>query len=313
MDETGGTKRTVVSALFVIGALLCLTPWGSPPIALALGILLALTLENPFAKQAKKYSGNLLRSAVVLLGFTMDLSKILQAGENGILFSAITIFGTLALGYAVGKALRVEGRTSMLISSGTAICGGSAIAAVGSVLGAQEGEMSVALGAVFMLNAVALYLFPVIGHALAMQASSFGTWAGIAIHDISSVVGAASVFGKGALETATAVKLSRTLWIVPLAFGAALAQKKTSQTKIQVPWFIGFFLVAALLRSEIPAMAPALPALAYAAKAGMTLTLYMIGSSLSRAMLKSVGVRPLVQAVLLWVFISGISLFVITR
>ncbi len=218
LQRVWNSKDRLAGLVFLLAAALCLTPWGSPPIALALGIALALLISNPFGKEAKKLSGPLLRIAVVLLGFTMDLKVVLNAGANGAVFAAVTIVSTLTLGWALGRALKIAPRTSTLISTGTAICGGSAIAAVGAVLGAAEGEMSVALGAVFMLNAVALYLFPFIGHALNLSEQQFGTWAGVAIHDISSVVGAATVYGPGALATATAVKLSRALWIVPLAW-----------------------------------------------------------------------------------------------
>lgn len=315
LARTLSAGKTPAGVVFLLLAALCFTPWGSPPVALALGVLFALTMTNPLAKEAKKASGPLLRISVVLLGFTMDLNVVLKAGANGAVFAAATIFSTLTLGWLLGKALKILPTTSTLISSGTAICGGSAIAAVGSVLGAAEGEMSVALGTVFMLNAVALYLFPVIGHALKLTQPQFGTWAGVAIHDISSVVGAASVYGPAALTTATAVKLSRALWIVPLTLGAMLLKGKGDggKAKIQIPWFIGLFLLASLLRLEIPAMMPAVPWLGLAAKIGMTLTLFLIGSSLSRAMIKAVGWKPLLQGVLLWLFISVASLMVVVR
>ncbi len=300
---------------FLLGAALCFTRWGSPPIALSVGIALALLVTNPLASEAKKLSGPLLRIAVVLLGFTMNLNVVIRAGASGAIFAAVTIVATLVLGYAVGKLLKIAQRTSLLISSGTAICGGSAIAAVGSVLGAAQGEMSVALGTVFILNALALYLFPVIGHALNLTQEQFGTWAGVAIHDISSVVGASTAYGPLALATATAVKLSRALWIVPLTFGATALREKgeTERAKVQIPWFIGFFLLAALVRSQMPSLEPAIPSLGLAAKIGMTLTLFLIGSSLSKSMLKAVGWKPLLQGVVLWLFISVASLIVVTR
>lgn len=299
--------------VYLAGAAFCATPWGSPPIALTLGIALALVVANPLNRECKKLSGPLLRVAVVLLGFTMDLGVILKAGQSGMVFAVATIASTLTLGWALGRAFRIERRVSTLISSGTAICGGSAIAAVGSVLAASEGEMSVALGTVFLLNAVALYGFPVIGHALALTPSQFGTWAGVAIHDISSVVGAAQVYGGGALATATAVKLSRALWIAPLALGAAAIKRKqdVSRAKIQVPWFIGLFLLASLARTEVRELGPFVPYLAIAAKIGMTLTLYLIGSSLSKSMLRSVGWKPMAQGLVLWLFISSVALWAV--
>ncbi len=313
-------------ALFCGAAAFCLTPWASPPIALTLGAALALTQENPFAQVGKRASATLLQACVVLLGFGMDLPVVLKAGANGAGFAAVTIAATLTLGWWLGRALGILPKTSALISSGTAICGGSAIAAVGSVIGVAEGEITVAMGTVFILNAVALYLFPVLGHALGMSQEQFGTWAGVAIHDISSVVGAASHYGLSALQTATAVKLSRALWIIPVAFGAAYAFRpgKTAtadaagaipakKPKVKVPWFVGFFLLASVLRSYVPGVAAAAPTLSHMATVGLTLTLFLIGAGLSARTLRQVGWRPLLQGVLLWVFISVASLGIILR
>ena len=312
--------------LFFCAAALCLTPWASPPIALTLGAILALTHENPFAHLGKKVSSSLLQVCVVLLGFGMDLPVVLKAGANGAVFAALTIAATLGLGWWLGRVLGILPKTSALISAGTAICGGSAIAAVGSVIGVAEGEITVAMGTVFILNAVALYLFPVLGHAMHMSQAQFGTWAGVAIHDISSVVGAASHYGLSALQTATAVKLSRALWIIPVAFGAAYAFRPGKHTapdtdavlpaekpKVKVPWFVGFFLLASVLRSYVPGVAAAAPALLHTATIGLTLTLFLIGAGLSARTLRQVGWRPLLQGVLLWVFISVASLGIILR
>jgi uncharacterized integral membrane protein (TIGR00698 family) len=279
----------------------------------------ALLLANPYAAESKKASNILLRTSVVLLGFSMDLGVVLRAGAEGLPFAAATICGTLVLGWLLGRALKIRARTSALIASGTAICGGSAIAAVGSVLGAEEGEMSVAIGTVFLLNAVALYTFPLFGHALHLSQAQFGTWAGVAIHDISSVVGAAQVYGSQALQHATAVKLSRALWIVPLSLGAAAAYKvythgaERTAAKVQIPWFIGLFVLASLARSLFPPIAALAPNIAVVAKIGFTLTLFLIGSGLSKKNLKAVGWKPLAQGVALWVFISITSLIVISR
>ncbi len=316
----------VRQVLFLCAAAFCLTPWASPPVALTLGAILALTHENPFARLGKALSGHLLQICVVLLGFGMDLPVVLKAGANGAGFAALTIAATLILGWWLGKALHILPKTSALISAGTAICGGSAIAAVGSVIGVAEGEITVAMGTVFILNAVALYLFPVLGHALHLSQTQFGTWAGVAIHDISSVVGAASHYGLSALQTATAVKLSRALWIIPVAFGAAFvfrprldaadgrADATTAEKpRVKVPWFVGFFLLASVLRSYVPGVAAAAPALSHTATVGLTLTLFLIGAGLSARTLRSVGWRPLLQGVLLWVFISVASLGIILR
>ncbi len=294
-----GARQT----LFLCAAAFCLTPWASPPIALTLGAILALTHENPFAHLGKALSGHLLQVCVVLLGFGMDLPVVLRAGANGAGFAALTIAATLGLGWWLGKLLGILPKTSALISAGTAICGGSAIAAVGSVIGVAEGEITVAMGTVFILNAVALYLFPVLGHAMGMSQAQFGTWAGVAIHDISSVVGAASHYGLSALQTATAVKLSRALWIIPVAFGAAYAFRPARtarrdaggpgrEAQGQVPWFVGFFLLASVLRSYVPGVAHAAPALSHTATTGLTLTLFLIGAGLSATRCAaSVGVR----------------------
>ena len=317
-----GARQT----LFFCAAAFCLTPWASPPIALTLGAALALTHENPFARLGKALSGRLLQVCVVLLGFGMDLPVVLKAGANGAAFAALTIAATLALGWWLGRALGIRPKTSALISAGTAICGGSAIAAVGSVIGVAEGEITVAMGTVFILNAAALYLFPVIGHALGLSQTQFGIWAGVAIHDISSVVGAASHYGLNALQTATAVKLSRALWIIPVAFGAAYAFRPgkdpvaatagstpAEKPKVRVPWFVGFFLLASVLRSYVPGVATAAPALSHTATVGLTLTLFLIGAGLSAQTLRTVGWRPLLQGVVLWVFISVASLGIILR
>jgi uncharacterized integral membrane protein (TIGR00698 family) len=307
--------------LFIAAAALCLSPWGSPPFALGLGALLALTQANPFPKLGKKASAKLLQFSVVLLGFGMDLPVVLHTGAQGAAFAAATIAITLGLGWLLGKRFGVERNVSALISAGTAICGGSAIAAVGAVIGAGEGEMSVALGTVFLLNGAALYAFPLVGHALGLTQAQFGTWTGIAIHDVSSVVGASAPYGLQALQTATAVKLARALWIMPVALGAAALfarrqvgpQTEASRRKIAVPWFIGLFLLASVIRSFVPSMATLAPGLGRVATAGLTLALFLIGAGLSAPTLRAVGWRPLLQGVLLWLFISAVSLAVIAR
>lgn len=317
--------------LFLLAALFCLTPWGSPPLALALGIVLALTHENPFHRVSKQAAKWLLQACVVALGFGMNLAVVLEAGKNGLLLAAGSIVLTLGLGTLAGRWLRINAKTSALISVGSAICGGSAVAAVGSVIGAAEGEITVAMGTTFLLNAVALYVFPLIGHALHLSQTQFGTWAGIAIHDISSVVGAASHYGPTALETATAVKLSRALWIVPVAFGAALTFRAprprtvtsdtvgfdprpadtATQGKLHIPWFIGLFLLASIARSIVPGIATLAPAISHLATMGLTLTLFLIGAGISANTLKIVGWKPLLQGTLLWLAISAGSLAII--
>ncbi len=297
----------------------CLTDWISPPAALTLGILVALTLGNPVPTASRWVAKYLLQTCVVLLGFGMNLAVVLQAGSRGSLFAAASIAATFWLGEQLRHWLKIPVRASVLISAGTAICGGSAIAAMSSVINAIESEISVAMGTVFVLNAIALYLFPPLGHALHLTPTQFGTWAGVAIHDISSVVGAASHFGLGALETATAVKLSRALWIIPVSLVASSmlqvrrSNQQQTQHLIQVPWFIGLFLLASIVRTFVPAVALIVPEITRLSTLGLTLSLFLIGAGLSRQTLRAVGWKPMVQGILLWVFISGSSLLLILR
>jgi uncharacterized integral membrane protein (TIGR00698 family) len=237
----------------------------------------------------------------------MNLQKVVAAGRTGILFTLATIAGTLLHGWAIGRALRVSRGTAHLISSGTAICGGSAIAAVGPVIGASDEEMSVSLGTVFILNSIALFAFPAIGAALHLSQTQFGVWAAIAIHDTSSVVGAAASYGAEALQIATTVKLARALWIVPLTIGTALAFRRKS--RVVIPWFILFFLVAAVIRTYVAAPVELWDVLVRIARIGLTVTLFLIGASLSRRSLAAVGVRPLILGVVLWLLISAVGLW----
>ncbi len=301
--------------LFIILILICLTPFVSPPVALAIGLFAALTFGNPFPEQTKKATKLLLQISVVLLGFGMNLTEVVKAGKQGILFTIATIFGTLAVGFLIGRLLKVKDKTSNLISSGTAICGGSAIAAVAPVIDADSEEISVSLGTIFILNSVALFLFPIVGHAFNLSQNQFGIWAAIAIHDTSSVVGAAQSYGAEALSIATTVKLVRALWIAPIAllFAFLYRGKIEKKAKIVVPYFILFFLLATIIRTYVPSEIPPslFDSLVLLAKKGLTITLFLIGASLSRETLKAVGIRPLVQGVLLWVLISVVSLWAV--
>lgn len=296
----------------------CLSPYGSPPAALGLGLLLAFTAGNPFPELEGRPTKLLLQASVVFLGFGMNLADVLRAGKDGLAFAIATIFGTLVLGYFVGRALSVGSKTSALISSGTAICGGSAIAAVAPVINADPEEISVSLGTVFILNSIALFLFPIIGHAVGLDENQFGIWAAIAIHDTSSVVGAAQVYGPDALTVATTVKLARALWIAPVALLFLLLYRDTAtaeRKKIAIPWFIFLFLGACIFRSFAPVwiFPSVFDSLVNLAKAGMTVTLFLIGASLSRTMLQKVGSRPLVQGLILWIVISVVSLAAVLR
>lgn len=259
---------------------------------------------------------------MVGLGFGMPLAAVWTAGATGIGYTVAGIAVALALGTLIGAWLRVERKTSMLITAGTSICGGSAIAAVGPVIGAGPEAMSVSLATVFVLNAVALYLFPPVGHWLGLGQEQFAVWAAVAIHDTSSVVGAATAYGPEALRSATVLKLARALWIVPMTLGAAalvrrpgedyVADGKQAAANAGIPWFIGLFLLAALVRTLAPASAaPALDGLARAARTGLVLTLFLIGAGLTRATLRAVGARPLVQGVLLWALVAGSALLAV--
>ncbi|MBC7899671.1 MAG: putative sulfate exporter family transporter [Saprospiraceae bacterium] len=303
---------------FILLILLCLTPVASPPVALALGLVVAFTFGNPFPQLAGQPTKYLLQISVVLLGFGMNLTAVYNAGKDGILFTVATIFGTLVLGYFIGKLLKVNDKTSTLISSGTAICGGSAIAAVAPVINADSDEISVSLGTVFILNSIALFVFPFIGHALALTQNQFGVWSAIAIHDTSSVVGASAAYGTEAMAIATTVKLARALWIAPVTLLFLMiyrSRNEDKKAKIAIPWFIFLFLAAAAIRTYAPAVIlPSIfDSLVNLAKVGMTVTLFLIGASLSRRTLKKVGVRPLVQGVVLWIVISVVALIAVLR
>ncbi len=306
---------TLQQVLFLSIASCSLTPWISPPLALTLGMGLALTIQNPFPRTSHWIARQLLKVCVILLGFGMNLAIVLKAGQAGALFAAISIGMTLLLGQWLGKWFKIPAKASVLISVGTAICGGSAIAAVASVIGAAEQEISIAMGTIFLLNAAALYIFPILGHSLHLTPDQFGTWAGIAIHDISSVVGAASHFGTTALSTATAVKLARALWIIPISlfFGFLFQHRQaaTRHTTIQIPWFIGLFLLASIMRTFLPNVANWSPVLTEFSEAGLKLTLFLIGAGLSLQTLKVVGWRPIIQGITLWIFISISSLGII--
>jgi uncharacterized integral membrane protein (TIGR00698 family) len=280
-------------------------------VALAIGLVFGLIFTNPFPAQTRKISKILLQASVVGLGFGMNLHEVLRAGRSGFIYTLLGISFALAIGMALGALFEVKRVPAFLISTGTAICGGSAIAAVGPITQASDEEMAVALGTVFVLNSVALLIFPYIGAALKLSQSQFGLWAALAIHDTSSVVGAAAKYGATALAIATTVKLARALWIVPLALGTALA--RGAKAKIEWPWFIGLFCLAAMCNTYLPAGAHVYAIAVKLAKMGLTATLFLIGSGISIATLKSVGHRPLLQGILLWMIVSVVSLWCIWR
>ena len=295
--------------LFFACVILAASGFVSPPIALLGGLIYGLTLVHPFHVESKKLSKFLLQASVVALGFGMNLHEVLHAGRSGFLYTALSITGAMLLGLGLGYLIHVQQKPSFLISAGTAICGGSAIAAVGPIAGANEEEMAVSLGTVFILNSVALFLFPVIGLALHMNQTQFGLWAALAIHDTSSVVGASAKYGAQALAVGTTIKLARALWIVPLAAVTAIVLK--SKARIQWPWFILFFCLAALLNTLLPAYTGAFTVLNHLGRIGLTVTLFLIGTSLSKQTLAKVGVRPLLQGVILWAIVGSTTLALI--
>ena len=282
-----------------------LASWVTPPVALFLGLAFALLCGQAYPKFNKKVSKKLLQYSVVGLGFGMNLQASLASGKEGMMFTIVSVVGTMIIGMLIGcKVLKVSRDTSYLISSGTAICGGSAIAAVGPVIKAKESDMSVALATVFVLNAIALFVFPVLGEWLGLTQQQFGVWAAIAIHDTSSVVGAASAYGEEALQVATTIKLTRALWIIPLALATSLIFKGDGQ-KISIPWFILCFVVAIVLNTYLLDGVPQVgKAIAGLARKGLIITMFFIGASLSTDVLKAVGLKPLVLGVALWVIIS---------
>lgn len=296
--------------LFIVLLALCLMPFVSPAIALFLGLAFAMTAGQPYPKFSKKTSKYLLQFSVVGLGFGMNLHESLRTGKDGMIFTVVSVVSVLLLGMYLGKRLMMDRKTAYLIASGTAICGGSAIAAVGPVVKANDNEMSMALGTIFILNAIALFVFPPIGHLLDMTQEQFGMWAAIAIHDTSSVVGAGAAYGEKALEIATMVKLTRALWIIPLTIATMFIFKQKG-AKINIPWFIFFFILAMVANTFLPIPEMVSSSLVWAAKKGLTVTLFLIGVGLSRKVIQQVGIRPMIQGVILWIFIGLVSLGVI--
>ncbi len=295
--------------LFFVGIILAASGLISPPVALTLGIVYGLSFVHPFHIESKQLAKFLLQASVVALGFGMNLQEVLKAGRTGFLYTAVSIAFALTLGLTLGKLLRVKDTASFLITAGTAICGGSAIAAVGPIAQADDEEMAVSLGTVFVLNSAALLLFPLIGTALHLSQQQFGLWAALAIHDTSSVVGAAAKYGAIALVVGTTVKLARALWIVPLSFATAAVKKNRS--RVQIPWFIALFCLAAVVNTYLPQLGKVTMSLSQLGKVGLTATLFLIGTGISRSTIKQVGWRPFAQGILLWAVVAVASLMLI--
>jgi len=296
-------KITIREIIFILLLILCLTPVVSAPLALLLGIIVAQWIGHPFLAVNHKATQILLQLSVVGLGFGMHIDSAIQTGKDGFLLTVISIIGTLSLGYILGKLLKLEKLTAYLITVGTAICGGSAIAAVSPTVKANEKQISVALGTIFVLNAIALFVFPVIGRFLDLSQTQFGLWCAVAIQDTSSVVGAASQYGTEALQVATTVKLTRALWIIPISLLSALAFN-TKGTRIKIPYFIGLFILAIILNSYVPFFQGIGTYVVHISKVGLTLTLFLIGASLSRDVLLSVGYKAILQGLLLWLCLA---------
>ena len=295
--------------IFALALVLCLMPFISPAIALIMGIAVAQLSGHPFLHLNHKVTQILLQVSVVGLGFGMNIHSALETGKSGILLTIAFISGTLLLGYFLSAVLKIENKTAFLISAGTAICGGSAIAAISPVIKACEKQISVALGCVFILNSMALFVFPVVGHYFHLSQTQFGLWCAIAIHDTSSVVGAASKYGAQALEIAITVKLTRALWIIPVAFISTFLFKSQSK-RVKVPYFIGLFVLAMLLNTWFP-FGPFYNVLIHIAKTSLILTLFLIGSGISTAVLKAVGVKPLIMSIALWLVVAATGLFTV--
>ena len=295
--------------IFILCLLVSASGLVSPPVSLAMGLVFGLAFPHPYGNRAKTLSKFLLQASVVGLGFGMNLRQVVEAGRGGFVYTMLGISFALLAGMGLGVLLRVQRVPAFLISTGTAICGGSAIAAVGPITHASDDEMAIALGTVFVLNSVALLIFPALGAALKLTQSQFGLWAALAIHDTSSVVGAAAKYGAEALAIATTVKLARALWIVPLSLGTAIV--RGAKAKVQWPWFIGLFCVAAVCNTYLPAGAHGYALAVKVAKIGLTATLFLIGSGISVATIKRVGHRPLLQGIILWLLVSVGSLWLI--
>ncbi len=295
--------------IFFIGLIVAASGLISTPWALLAGLVYGLSFAHPYHLDAKKLSAFLLQASVVAIGFGMNLHEVVQAGRSGFLYTAASISFAMLFGLGIGYVFKVQNKSSFLICAGTAICGGSAIAAVAPVLDAGEEEMAVSLGTVFTLNSVALFLFPAVGYALHLTQSQFGLWSALAIHDTSSVVGATAKYGAQALMVGTTIKLARALWIVPLAIAVAVWRK--SKTRIHWPWFILLFCLAAVAKTYLPLFGPLYPKLSMLGKSGLTVTLFLIGTGISKATLKQVGWRPLLQGILLWAVVATASLALI--
>jgi|TARA_B110000908_G_scaffold29327_1_gene34575 uncharacterized integral membrane protein (TIGR00698 family) len=303
-------ESTPKKIIFFLGVILCITNYVTPALALLMGVLIAQFIGHPYSSKNSKASSYLLKTSVIGLGFGLNMTTALQVGKDGFIFTVISIVSILIFGFLLGKLFKVERKTSYLISAGTAICGGSAIAAISPIINAKENQISIALGTVFILNSVALIVFPYFGTTLSLSQTQFGMWCAIAIHDTSSVVGAASTYGDEALTIATTVKLARALWIIPLGFLSSFIFK-TKGSKVKIPYFIFLFILAIILSTYVPFIEDYKGIIVEIAKKGLTLTLFLIGCGLNRSLIINAGLKPIIQGVILWGFISIAALWTI--
>lgn len=316
VSDDGGAKKILDSRIvFLLGLLLAGSGLVSAPVALVGGIAYGFTVEHPLRREASALAKLLLQLSVILLGFGMNLNQVIHAGKSGFLYTAISIASAVTLGLLLGKALKIRGKASYLITMGTAICGGSAIAALAPITEANEEEISISMGTVFLLNSIALLLFPAVGGWLHLSQSQFGLWAALAIHDTSSVVGAAAKYGNQALAIGTTVKLARALWIVPVSLITASLMGRLAganhgmhKAKVKVPWFIFLFILASVASTYVTRFVAFYGDMNHLGKLGLTATLFLIGTSLSRQTLRQVGFRPLLQGVVLWIIVGCGSL-----
>lgn len=305
-----GLNQKQISFINGTMILLCMLPFISPAVALVMGLLFSiLGLKH---NKITKYTSFSLQASIVLMGFGMNLTQIVSASKTGFFETAISVVSVMFVGFLLTKLLRVDAKTGTLISAGTAICGGSAIAAISSVLNPKNAQISFSLVVVFILNAIALVIFPAIGHHFNLSQETFGTWAAIAIHDTSSVVGAGAMYGPKALEIATTVKLIRALWIIPLSIVIALAQKDKSNGKIKVPWFIKLFVISIVIAYFLPSGQFVFERLNWLGKRGMVIALFLIGSNISLAEAKNAGFKSFAMGILLWIFVGVTSFFALT-
>ena len=298
------THKTI-SFIYGIAVAFCLLPFVSPAIALFAGI--ALSLIGIRHENVSRLTSFVLQAAIVLMGFGMNLSQVIKASQSGFMLTALSVMFTIAAGLLLGRLFGVEKKISMLIASGTAICGGSAIAAIAPVIKAKNYQISFSLIVIFILNAVALLIFPLIGHYFHLSQETFGFWSAIAIHDTSSVVGAGASYGPKALEVATTVKLTRALWIIPLSVVIALLNRDDKKGKIKIPWFIGLFVIAIIFAHLVPQWNLTFGHLSWLGKRGMVIALFLIGSNISIAEARQAGIKSFLLGIALWIFIGVLS------